>query len=138
MRKNNLYVVVLLYSLLAFCTPVAMAADFVIIKSCGFEGSGDACVFDVVATEHGVLAVDTKATTGGERWKASIAEMVDSPVPRIDVGSGSTTKFSGRIARGITMGKIYQVKVIYDSPLPGVFPTSATVRFTGPVDFPQP
>jgi hypothetical protein len=103
-----------------------------VTKPCGIGSSGDACIFDVEALVDGVLAVDTRATMAGQRWRAAIA-VAGSKAIKSSIGSGSATTFTGLVSRPVVAGKKYEVIVFYERPLPSTFPTGLDVRFAGPV-----
>lgn len=104
-----------------------------VTKPCGIGSSGDACIFDVEALANGVLAVDTRSTVAGQRWRAAIA-VAGAKAIKSGIGSGSAADFTGPVSRKVVAGKKYEVVVFYERPLPSTFPTGANVRFTGPVN----
>ena len=127
--------VVLVVSLsVAWSADEIMAAP--IIHSRPFEAPGDGCIFDLVATGGGVLKVDMKADTAGDRWRTAIV-VVDTKTVESNVGTGSATSFTGLVQRTVGNGKRYEVVVAYEHPLSGTIPdpfppTSVEVRFWGP------
>lgn len=119
---------------LALWQPAAYAV--VVTKTCSFGAAGDACVFDLTATANGTLIVDTQASVTGQRWRATICQVL-SPSCSSNVGTGTTSAFSGAATKAVVSGTQYIGAVTYDRPLPGSFPNSVTVRFNGPVTVPS-
>jgi hypothetical protein len=99
-------------------------------RQCQLGAPGDACIFDLRATGSGTLQVCTKATRSGQRWRATIVQVLATGAVSA-VGTGSTTAWTGCVSRNIVSGVNYEVLVTYERPLPGTFPTSVDVRFTG-------
>jgi len=128
-RELCLMVVALLIVALSPAAAIRQVAE----RGCNTGTSGDACVYDVVATENDSLTVATRANREGDLWRAMIVE-VGTETTRSNVGTGSTTDFTGAATSPIVTGNRYEVIVIYEGPLPGTFPTSAVVQFTGPGD----
>jgi hypothetical protein len=116
--------------LLATFSAPALAQQ--VTAPCGIAASGDACIFDVEALASGVLAVDTRASIAGQRWRAAIA-VAGAKAIKSAIGTGNTSTFTGSVSRKIAAGMKYEVVVFYERPLPSTFPTSLEVRFTGPV-----
>jgi hypothetical protein len=110
----------------------APAAAQEVIKTCAFGASGEACIFDVTATADGLLGVDTKASAAGNKWRAT-TYLTGKKSAKSNVGSGSTSTFTGLVERKVQAGKQYELAVTYETPLPGTFPASVTVRVNGPV-----
>ena len=106
----------------------ALAAP--ITHSCTFGAPGDGCIFDVVATGGGNLQADKRADATGERWRTTVA-IVDTKTVLSNVGTGSTSSYTGLVKRTVANGKRYNVAVLYEAPLPGTFPTTVEVRFQG-------
>jgi hypothetical protein len=108
-----------------------------IIKRCGtIAATGDGCVFDLRATANVLLRVDTRSILNdGQRWRATLVEVgINEPAPS-NVGTGSTTNFTGLVQRQLESGKRYELVVTYERPLTGaaaVFPATVRVRFRFP------
>jgi hypothetical protein len=147
MRKLSVYLTVPLGIVLLPALFMAQgAAAAPVVKPCQFGASGDGCIFDIRATASGTLTACTKAGRAGVRWRASAAQAnipmsatpVNAPTVQSNVGTESTTTFTGCITRPVVAGTQYEVLVTYERPLPGTFPTSVDVQFTGPVTVPNP
>jgi hypothetical protein len=108
------------------------AAAQEVIKTCAFGASGDACVFDLTATADGVLSVDTKAGSNGDKWRATTF-LANKKSAKSNVSTGSATTFTGLVGRNVQTGRKYELAVTYETPLPGTFPATVTVRVNGPV-----
>jgi len=91
----------------------------------------------VKANAAGTLRVCTKPGRTGDRWRATIAQVITGGAVSA-VGTGSTTTFTGCISRSVTSGAQYVVLVTWDRPLPGTLPATVTTRFTGPTDANNP
>jgi hypothetical protein len=126
--KNRSFLVAIV--LLFLVCPI-MAIGQEVIKSCDFRESGDGCVFDVVGTGLNFLRVDTKAGSAGEYWRTTLINL-NQPVAKSNVGTGTATQFTGVVQSLVRYGLPFLVMVNYEGPLPGAFPTSVMVRFTGP------
>jgi hypothetical protein len=103
-----------------------------LVRPCGIGSAGDACIFDIEALANGTLIVDTRATSPAQRWRTAIA-VAGSAAITSNIGSGSTSAFSGRVSRTVAAGRKYEVVVVYEGPLAPAFPTTVDVRFSGPV-----
>jgi hypothetical protein len=103
-----------------------------IFKSCNFGASGDGCVFDVTATGSGMLEVDTRASRTSNRWRTIIVEVGQNPAVS-NIGTGSTTAFTGLVTQAVVSGRKYEVIVIHERLTSGTFPAGVEVRFNGPV-----
>lgn len=88
------------------------------------------------ATASGTLRVCTKPGRTGDRWRATIVQVITNNAVSA-VGTGSTT-FTGCISRAVTSGAQYVLLVTWDRPLPGTLPATVTTRFTGPTDATNP
>jgi hypothetical protein len=108
----------------------ALAAP--VVKSCNFGASGDGCVFDVPATGGGTLEVDTRAVSKRNRWRATIVELGQRPAAS-NIGTGSTTAFTGLVTQAVVSRRTYEVVVIHERLAAGLFPAGVEVRFNGPV-----
>ena len=104
MRTRLLYMAILLGGLVMSYISIAQGVDG--IKSCDVLASGDACVFDIEATDDGTIQVNTQASLEGERWRVTIVETNEAPAIS-NVGTGSTMDFTGsdimkrRVFRGL-------------------------------------
>ncbi len=116
---------------------ISLSAQASIDRPGSIEASGEGVVFDVKATAAGTLRVCTKPRRVGDRWRATI-EQVNIAGGVSTVGTGSTTSFTGCVSRVVAANIQYLVLVSWDRPLPGTFPSSVTVRFTGPTDATNP
>ena len=126
----------LLYALLiGLCvgTPARAAVD----KTSSIEASGEGSVYDLRATAAGTLRVCTKARKAGDRWRVTITQAITAGGVS-GVGTGSTAAFTGCVSQTIAVGVQYLVIVTWERPMPGVFPTSVIVHFTGPTDATNP
>ena len=123
-------------SLLAGLALVAPAHAYV-DRPASIDYSGEGAIFDVKATAAGTLRVGTKAGRVGDRWRVTIVQATTAGGVSA-VGSGSSTAFSGFISRTVAANVQYIVIVTWDRPLPGTFPASVTVRFTGATDTTNP
>jgi hypothetical protein len=132
--KRRLFLVAI--ALLILVCPL-MARGQEVIKSCDFRESGDGCVFDVVATGQDFLTVGTKAGAAGEYWRTTLINL-NQRVVKSDVGTGTATQFTGAVQLHVRYGLPFLVMVNYEGPLPGGFPTSVIVRFTGPANVSDP
>lgn len=115
----------------------ALSAQAAIDRPATIDASGEGAIFDVKATAAGTLRVGTKAGRVGDRWRATIVQ-ANTTGGVSAVGIGSSTAFSGYISRAVAANVQYLVIVTWDRPLPGTFPASVTVRFTGPTDVTNP
>jgi hypothetical protein len=126
----------LLYALLiGLClnTSARAAVD----KTSGIEASGEGSVYDLRATAAGTLRVCTKARKTGDRWRVTITQAITAGGVS-GVGTGSTSAFTGCVSQTIALGAQYLVIVTWERPMPGVFPASVIVHFTGPTDATNP
>ena len=115
MRKGLLYIAILLGGLVMSHASIAQDADGII--SCDMLVSGDACVFDIEATDDGTIQVDTQASLEGERWRVTTVETNEAPAIS-NVGTGSTMDFTGSdiVKRRVFRGLFYHlhfVSVLY-------------------------
>lgn len=116
--------------------PVAMGADA--IKTCHLQAPGDGCVFDLSGSARAFLTADTRATVRGNLWRTTFSE-AKYPGAISNVGTGSTTRFSGRVIGRVDLHGTYEVVVTLEPPLSQPFvPTSVEVRFSGPVAVADP
>lgn len=102
------------------------------IVTCTLGASGEACIFDLTATADGVLSVDSKAGASGNRWRTTTF-LANKKSAKSNVGTGSAATFTGLVERNVQMGTKYELAVTYETPLPGTFPASVTVRVNGPL-----
>lgn len=116
-------------------TPLAVFAA--VDRPATIEASGECAIFDVKANVDGTLRVGTKAGKVGERWRVTIAQ-ANRPGAVSRVGSGNAAAYSGFASMAVTANVQYVVLVTWDRPLPGAFPASVTVRFTGAIGVPDP
>lgn len=130
MKKEYLSLTALLWGALILAP--SMARGVTITDACVLEESGDGCIFDIQATAAGTLAVDTKAEATGEYWRTTVVKL-NTVGAMSKLGTGSASAFTGKVSRSIVAGTNYIAIVSYEHPLPGTFPTSVGVRFTGPV-----
>ncbi len=115
----------------------AVPAQAFVDRPATIDASGEGAIFDVKATAAGTLRVGTKAGRVGDRWRVTIVQ-ANTNGGVSAVGTGSSTAFSGYVSRAVTANVQYLVIVTWDRPLPGTFPSSVTVRFTGTTDATNP
>jgi hypothetical protein len=106
-------------------------------RPASIEASGEGAIFDVKATAAGTLRVCTKPGRVGDRWRATITQAIAAEGVSA-IGDGSTAAFSGCVSQNVVANVPYLVLVTWDRPLPGTFPASVTVHFTGPTDAANP
>ena len=116
---------------------VAVSAGAAIDKTSTVDASGDGSVYDLKATAAGTLRVCTKARHAGDRWRVTIAQSITAAGVSA-VGTGSASAFTGCATQAVTAGTQYVVIVTWERPLPGTFPASVIVHFTGPTDATNP
>ena len=132
LSRLGLLVCALLTSLL-----VSLSAEAAVDRTSTIQASGEGSIYDVKATAAGTLRVCTKPRRTGDRWRATIAQVIIGGAVSA-VGTGSTTSFTGCISRAVTSGAQYLVLVTWDRPLPGTLPATVTTRFTGATDATNP
>ena len=108
-----------------------------VIKLCRtIEAVGDGCVFDLTANANVLLQVDTRSIQSRQRWRVTLVEVGKNEPAPSNVGTGSTTNFTGLVQRQMVSGKRYELMVTYERPLTGaaaVFPTNVRVRWRVPL-----
>jgi hypothetical protein len=100
-------------------------------RLCAISAPGNACIFSVKAAAAGTISVSTRACIGGQRWRVTIARSNSSEVVS-QIGTGSTTAFTGRAVRSTSTGTGFRVIVTIESPAPADFAGAMIVRFSGP------
>ena len=100
-------------------------------RACAITAPGDACIFSVKASAAGTISVATRACTGGQRWRVTIARANSSEVVS-QIGTGTTTAFTGRAVRSTSKGTGFLVVITIESPAPADFAGAMIVRFSGP------
>jgi hypothetical protein len=115
---------------------VSLSAQAAVDRTSSIEASGEGSIYDLKATATGTLRVCTKPGRAGDRWRATIAQVITGGAVSA-VGTGGTT-FTGCVSRSVTSGTQYVVLVTWDRPLPGTLPATVTTRFTGPTDATNP
>jgi hypothetical protein len=116
---------------------IETSAQAAVDKTSTIEASGEGSIYDLRATANGTLRVCTRARRSGDRWRATIAQATAAGGVSA-VGTGSTTIFTGCVSRAVVSGIQYVVLITWDRPLPGGFPVSVGVRFSGPTDATNP
>ena len=116
---------------------VGTSARAAVDKTSSIEASGEGSVYDLRATAAGTLRVCTKARKAGDRWRVIITQAITAGGVS-GVGTGSTAAFTGCVSQTIAVGVQYLVIVTWERPMPGVFPASVIVHFTGPTDATNP
>jgi hypothetical protein len=124
-------------ALITTALSVPISARSAVDKTSTIEASGEGSLYDVKANAAGTLRVCTKPGRSGDRWRATIAQATTAGGVSA-VGTGSTAAFTGCVTRQVVSGVQYLVLVTWERPLPGVFPASITVHFTGPTDTTNP
>jgi hypothetical protein len=116
---------------------VSLPAQAFVDRPGSITASGEGVVFDLKATAAGTLRICTKPSKSDDRWRATIGQAtVAGGVSAL--GTGNNTSFTGCVSKAVIANTQYVVLLTWERPLPGVFPASVTVRFTGPTDTTNP
>lgn len=103
-----------------------------LVVSLTFDLAGDAFVFNLAPSANGVAAVSTRDLFlfGPDIWRAELHE-VGKP-GKSKSGTGSQTNFTGRVSKGVKVGRSYQA-IISPDDIPAGFGAGMEACFEGPV-----